>query len=109
MGKATNTFSPEVREHAIRLVLDQEHLHQDPSCRAPITSIASKIVCTAQTLDEWVKKAEVDAGPPWRRGDCGNSDGTRLEPGAKPLPCCFASSGVPLPRLIRWSPRRLGC
>jgi transposase len=41
-------------------VLDHEREH--PSCWAAISSIASKIGCTAQTLNEWVKKAEVDAG-----------------------------------------------
>lgn len=41
-------------------MLDHEREH--PSRRAAISSIASKIGCTAQTLNEWVKKAEVDAG-----------------------------------------------
>ena len=59
-SKTTNKFSPEVRSRAVRLVLDHEHEH--PSRWAAIMSIAAKIGCTPQTLLEWVKKAEVDAG-----------------------------------------------
>jgi transposase-like protein len=59
-SKTTNKFSPEVRARAIRMVLDHESEH--PSRWAAITSIASKIGCTPQTLLEWVKKAEIDSG-----------------------------------------------
>src|SRR5690606_37909757 len=50
----------EVRQRAVRLVLDHEHEHA--SRWSTISSIAAKIGCTGQTLNEWVKKAEVDAG-----------------------------------------------
>jgi transposase len=60
MSKTTNKFSPEVRSRAVRMVLDHEGEHS--SRWAAVSSIAAKIGCTAQTLNEWVKKAEVDSG-----------------------------------------------
>ena len=39
-----------------------EHEAQHPSRWATILSIAAKIGCTAQTLNEWVTKAEPDTG-----------------------------------------------
>ncbi len=53
-------FSPEVRERAVRMV--QEHRGEYPSLWAAVESIAPKIGCMPQTLLEWVKRAEVDAG-----------------------------------------------
>ena len=60
MSKKSNRFSPEVRERAVRLVLDNEGQHG--SRWQAVMSIAAKIGCTPQTLNEWVKKAEVDSG-----------------------------------------------
>ena len=56
----SNRFSPEIRERAVRMV--QEHRGEYPSLWAAVASIAPKIGCVPQTLLEWVKRAQVDAG-----------------------------------------------
>ncbi|WP_146869818.1 IS3 family transposase [Acidovorax delafieldii] len=60
MSKKSNKFSPEVRERAVRMV--QEHRGEYPSLWAAIESIAPKIGCVPQTLNEWVKRDEIDTG-----------------------------------------------
>ena len=60
MSKTTNKFSPEVRERAVRLVLDNPGRHE--SRWQAIVSVAAKIGCSANTLNDWVKKAEIDGG-----------------------------------------------
>ena len=53
-------FAPEVRERAVRLVL--EHQGQYETQWAAIRSIAEKIGCSAEALRTWVRRAERDAG-----------------------------------------------
>ncbi len=59
MGTRTR-YSPEVRERAVRMVLEEEHHHD--SQWAAIRSIASKIGCSGESLRNWVRQAERDAG-----------------------------------------------
>jgi transposase-like protein len=56
----TNKFSPEVRERAVRMVL--EHRGEYPSLWAAAQSIAPKIGCVPHTLYEWVRRQQVDSG-----------------------------------------------
>jgi transposase-like protein len=60
MNKTTNKYTPEVRERAVRMVLNGEGQHD--SRWSAILSISSKIGCAPQTLNEWVKKVEIDTG-----------------------------------------------
>ena len=60
MSKTTKKFSPEVRTRAVRMVL--EHCGEYLSRWAAVVSVSQKIGCSAHTLNNWVKKAEVDGG-----------------------------------------------
>lgn len=60
MSKTTNKYAPEIRERAVRMVFEKQSQHE--SRWSAILSISAKIGCAPQTLNEWVKKTEVDRG-----------------------------------------------
>ena len=69
-----NKFSPEVRERAVRLVLEQLKEHE--SQWAAIVSVAAKIGCSAETLRKWVRQTERDTG---KREGLSSADRERLK------------------------------
>ncbi|OVC81385.1 transposase [Escherichia coli] len=64
-------FSPEVRQRAIRMVLESQDEYD--SQWAAICSIAPKIGCTPETLRVWVRQHERDTGD----GDGGRASDAR--------------------------------
>jgi transposase len=56
----TKRYSPEVRERAVRMVLEIQDQHS--SQWAAIGSVAGKIGCTAETLRSWIRQHERDTG-----------------------------------------------
>ena len=67
-------YSPEVRERAVRMVLD--HQSEYASQWQAVVSIAVKFGCTAESLRRWVRQVEVDSG---RRGGQTSSDRDRIK------------------------------
>ena len=53
-------YSPEVRERAVRMVL--EHTGDHASQWAAIRSVGEKLGCSVEALRRWVRQAERDAG-----------------------------------------------
>ena len=58
--KSSTRYSPELRERAVRLVV--EHQGEHDSQWAAIVSVSAKIGCSAETLRKWIRRAEVDEG-----------------------------------------------
>ena len=58
--KSPVRYAPEVRERAVRMVL--EHAGGHASQWEAIGSIAAKIGCTAETLRKWVRQTERERG-----------------------------------------------
>src|SRR3990170_4400468 len=79
--KTSNRFSPEVRQRAVRMVLD--HGGDHASQWAAIGSIAAKIGCTAETLRGWVRQAERDQG---KRAGPTSDDRERIKGLGRELP-----------------------
>jgi len=73
MGRPSK-YSGEVRERAVRLVLDQATAHD--SQWAAIRSVATKLGCGPETLRKWVRQAERDLG---RRAGLTSSERDRLK------------------------------
>jgi transposase len=59
-GKRVGRYPDEVRERAVRMVL--EHQDEYPSQWKAIESISAKLSINHETLRIWVRRAETDAG-----------------------------------------------
>ena len=53
-------YDPELRAKAVRLF--QDHVSEYPSRWAAMKAIAGRLGMTAETLRQWVRRSEVDAG-----------------------------------------------
>ena len=89
--KAVASYSPEVRDRAVRLVLEGGGDH--PTRWAAINSLVAKLGCTTETLRKWVRQAERDGGSAARADD--GRVGTHQGLVAAPAPGCLLRQVVP--------------
>jgi len=73
MGRPSK-HSPEVRERAVRMVLD--HAPEHPSQWAAIRSVGEKLGIRTESLRRWVRRVERDAG---RRPGLTSQEAERLK------------------------------
>src|SRR4051794_3957795 len=74
MSSRSKRYAPEVRERAVRLLLEHQHEHE--SQWAAMISVAEKIGCSPETLRTWVRRLEVDEG---RRPGVSSDERERLK------------------------------
>jgi len=60
IGLMRKGYSPEFRERAVRMVLDQRSEYS--SLWKAMQSISAKVGCTSETLRKWMRQAEIDSG-----------------------------------------------
>lgn len=111
----SKTYSPEVREWAVRMVF--EHAHEHPSQWAAIQSIAEKIGCSGETLRNWVRQAERDQLPSVRFSTTESAESgmtannmSAAEPCDHSSPTAARSAAAPTARSSdRWYRRVASC
>lgn len=65
-------FSPEVRQRAVRMVLESQNEYD--SQWAALSSIAPKMGCTPETLRVWLRQHERDTGGFCRTNGSGSAE-----------------------------------
>ena len=70
-------YSPEVRERAVRLVL--EHQGEHPSQWKAIEAVASMMGCGSETLRRWVRRAENAKATPGMSSDQQSPEFKRMQ------------------------------